>query len=193
LIHPQRRGDRGFTLIELLAVVAMFALLAGMVAPLLHLGGSRAARREAEDLAGAVEFARQRAVMTGRTHRLVMDLDRGQHRIEWLPPPEPEAAAGERSTRRERKIAMTPPDTGLDHFVPAPGALGRDHEMDSATRLLEVRLPGDSFARGVVVLAITPDGAADPALIRVGSAEGEPLYDVRVEALADAAEISDAR
>ena len=182
-------------MIELLAVVAMFALIAGLVAPLLHLGGSRAARREAEDLAGAVEFARQRAVMTGRIHRLVLDLDRNEHRIEWLPPREPEAAgaslgAGERG---ERKVAMVPPDTGSDHFEPAPGSFGRDHEMDGATRLLEVRLPGDVIDRGVVVLALMPDGAADPALIRVGSAEGELLYDVRVEPLADAAEVTDAR
>jgi prepilin-type N-terminal cleavage/methylation domain-containing protein len=185
----------GFTLIELLAVVAMFALIAGMVAPLLNLGGSRAARREADDLAGAVEFARQRAVMTGRIHRLVMDLDRGEHHIEWLPPAEPEPAAASEggSSHRERKIDMTPPPTATDQFVPAPGALGRNHQMDGATRLLEIRLPGGAFARGVVVLAITPDGAADPALIRVGSSDGEPLYDVRVEALADAAEVSDAR
>ena len=191
-----RRGRDGFTLIELLAVVAMFALIAGLVAPLLHLGGGRAARREADDLAGAVEFARQRAVMTGRVHRVVMDLDRGQHWIEWVPPPEPDAAATEqapRGERRARKIAMTPPDTRADHFVPVPGALGRDHQMDAATRILEVRLPGDAIDRGVVVLALTPDGAADPALIRVGSIDGEPLYDVRVEALADAAEVSDAR
>jgi len=191
----RRRG--AFTLIELLAVVALFALIAGLVAPLLHFGTSRAARREADDLASAVEFARQRAVMTGHVHRLVVDLDRGRHWIEWVPPRPPDteaaAAAAETGGRRAHKIAMTPPDTGADHFEPVPGAFGRDHELDAATRILQVRLPGDVIERGVVVLALTPDGAADPALIRVGGADGEILYDVRVEPLADAAEVSDAR
>jgi len=174
----------------------MFGLIASLVAPALHLGGARAAQREAEALAGSLEFARQRAIMTGRTHRLVIDLDRAEHWVEWVPPPEAGGSArpAEGGDPRSHKIAMTPPEAAQNRFVPVPdGEFGREHVMDDATRVLEVRLPGSALERGVVVLGLTPDGAADPALIRVGTPEGEPLFDVRVEALADTAAVTDAK
>ena len=188
------REPLGFTLIELLAVVAMFALVASMVAPTLHLGGNRAARREADGLAGAIELARQRAVMTGRNHRVVMDLDHASYWVEWTPPPERAPARGAAPEAGiERKIEMTPPETAEDRYVPVPGAFGRAHTMDDATLLLEVQLPGNRLDRGVVVLGLTPDGTADPARIRVGSSERQPLFDVDVLALADAVGVTDAK
>ena len=180
----------------MLAVVLMFALIASLVAPALHLGGGRAAQREAEAIAGSLEFARQRAVMTGRAHRLVVDLDRASYWVEWVPPPEAGGSAppGANGGSSARKIAMKPPEAAELRFEPVPaGEFGREHAMDAATRVLEVRLPGNAIDRGVVVLGLTPDGAADPALIRVGSPEGESLFDVRVEALADAALVTDAK
>ena len=59
----------------MLAVVAMFGLIAAMVMPNIDLGGSRMVRSEAQDLATAIEFARQRAVMTGRTHQIVIEIE----------------------------------------------------------------------------------------------------------------------
>ena len=67
----------------MLAVVAIFGLIAAMALPNIDLGGSRIVRGEAQDLATAIEFARQRAVMTGRTHQVVIEVDRGEHWIEW--------------------------------------------------------------------------------------------------------------
>lgn len=189
------RETLGFTLIELLAVVAMFALVASLVAPALHLGGNRATRREAEGLAGAIELARQRAVMTGREHRVVLDLDHASYWVEWAPPPEPAPRPAPRGAKpeggSERRIDLAPPDSGKDHFVPVPGTFSRAHAMDES-RLLEVDLPDSRLERGLVALVLTPDGTADPTRIRVGGTDRRPLFDVDVLALADAVEVRDA-
>ena len=185
----------GFTLIEMLAVVAIFGLIAAMALPNIDLGGSRIVRGEAQDLATAIEFARQRAVMTGRTHRVVIEVERGEHWVEWAVPLEGESAAtgGEVGTPgTERPLELVPPPLDVDEFVPIPGELGRVHRADDKTAILGVEVSGGLADEGRVELRITADGAADPASILVGDADGGNVLRIEVEPLADAARIVDA-
>ena len=78
---PRRRA--GFTLIEMMAVVAIFALLAGFVAPNLGLLSSRRLQQQAEQISAQLELARQRAIVTGIPHRLAIDLEGGSYWLEW--------------------------------------------------------------------------------------------------------------
>jgi general secretion pathway protein H len=192
---PRRaRRAAGFTLIELMAVVALFALVAAMVAPVVDLGGARAVQREAEELAAAIELARQRAVMTGRVHELVLDLDAGRHRVEWAAPPEEDAVAAPAAVPAGGRtpVATAPPATALDELVPVPGAFGRGHAMAAETALRVVAFVDGEAREGLVVLRFGPDGSADPATIRVGDREGRHQLDVEVEELADGVRIVDA-
>ena len=185
----------GFTLIEMLAVVAIFGLIAAMALPNIDLGGSRIVRGEAQDLATAIEFARQRAVMTGRTHRVVIEVERGEHWVEWAVPLEGESAAtgGEvEAPGEERPLELVPPPLDVDEFVPIPGELGRVHRADDKTAILGVEVSGGLADAGRVELRITADGAADPASILVGDADGGNVLRIEVEPLADAARIVDA-
>jgi hypothetical protein len=52
--------------------------------PRLSTSKLRGLRTEAESIAASLEFARQRAIMTGIPHRLLVDLEEGGYRIEWL-------------------------------------------------------------------------------------------------------------
>ncbi len=76
-----RRGA-GFTLIEVMAVVILIGMVVG-------LGSSRLSSRwdpladEAENIAQSLRFARQRAIMTGVPHRLLIDLEEGGYLVEW--------------------------------------------------------------------------------------------------------------
>ena len=179
----------------MLAVVAIFGLIAAMVLPNLDLGGSRIVRGEAQDLATAIEFARQRAVMTGRTHQVVIEIERGEHWVEWAAPLEPESAAtgaGEGAPGGERQLTLVPPPLDVDEFVPIPGELGRVHRADDKTAILGVEVSGGLADHGRVELRITPDGAADPASILVGDADGGNALRIEVEPLADAARVVDA-
>jgi len=176
----------------MLAVVAIFGLIAAMVLPNIDLGGSRIVRAEADDLAAAIEFARQRAVMTGRTHQVVIEIERGEHWVEWDAPQEPEreAAPADDAAPGERKLDFVPPTRlGGGEFSPIPGEIGRVHRADDKTAILGIEMPGGVTDQGRVELRITPDGAADPATILIGDADGGNALRVEVEPLADAVRV----
>jgi prepilin-type N-terminal cleavage/methylation domain-containing protein len=186
---------RGFTLIELLAVVATFALIAAMVVPNLNLGGSRAVRNAGADLATAIEYARERAIMTGRTHAVVIDIEQGAHWIEWTAPPDPASTpnGGPPPEDGDRKLALVPPALeGDGELVPLFGNFGRPHLLEDPVVILGVEIDGGLADSGEVVLRIEGDGATDPATILLGDADGESVVRVEVEPLADAVAVVDA-
>jgi len=181
------RATRGFTLIEMLAVVATIALIAAMVLPNLNLGGSRAVRTAAQDLASAIEMARERAILTGRVHAVVIDVDRGAHWIEWAAPPEPaEAPASAPASREgEPKIDLVPPPLASAELVPLAGEFGKPHVVERPAAILDVEVDGGLADTGQVSLRIDGDGATDAATIRIGDADGSYVVDVEIEPLAD--------
>ena len=67
----------GFSIIEIMAVVLIIGLLMTLVLP--NLGSRRAAglRDQARVVAGYLELARQRAIVTGKPHRLFLALEEG--------------------------------------------------------------------------------------------------------------------
>lgn len=81
----RRRGPAqdGFTLLELTVVLALMALLMGLVMPSLlriwHRENQRAAVR---DLTVALRAARSEAATTGRRVRLFLDIKTGHYRLE---------------------------------------------------------------------------------------------------------------
>jgi type II secretion system protein H len=74
----------GFTLIEIIAVIAIMGMVFAIGIPRLSTSKIRELRAEAEGIAASLEFARQRAIMTGVPHRVFIDLVEGGYRIEWL-------------------------------------------------------------------------------------------------------------
>ena len=81
--HDRPVATNGFTLIEMIAVIAIIGMVFAIGIPRLTSSKLRGLRTEAESIATSLEFARQRAIMTGITHRLLIDLEEGGYRIEW--------------------------------------------------------------------------------------------------------------
>jgi prepilin-type N-terminal cleavage/methylation domain-containing protein len=84
LQSERRHRDDAFTLLEILAVVAIFALIAGLAMPNFSALQSRNLKQQAERLVAQLELARQRSIVTGVPHRLYIDIDGSAYRIEWL-------------------------------------------------------------------------------------------------------------
>jgi len=189
----RRRRGAGFTLLELAAVVVILVLLVGMVVPNLGLGERRALDGEAEGLRADLELARQRAIATGTTHRLTVDLDDASYHLElWAsedaaPEDEPEPPPG----GRRAAIDLRPPRAVGGAFEPLPDRRGRKRILDSDVFVASIATAEGETRHGTASVAFFEDGSATPALIRLENHSGNaveldvlPLADsVRVRAL----------
>lgn len=77
------RGERGFTLLELICVLALLALLTGLVLPGLQRSWQRGqARASLRQLAATLRLARSEAATRHRRLRVFLDLDSNRYRLE---------------------------------------------------------------------------------------------------------------
>lgn len=182
---------RGFTLIELLAVIAIFAMLAAIALPNLGVTQSRRVRESARRLAFSLEFTRQRAVMTGTPHRVLMDLDHGSYWIEgWL--------SGEQELEldadpldpapSELQIEMAPPEETLRDFLPIEGPLGSANVLERGVDFIEIETPSGTFQDGEVEVVFGRDGTTQQSRITLGAPD-VPAVTLHVAPLADTVHI----
>jgi hypothetical protein len=184
----------------MLAVVAIFALIAGLVAPNLGVLGSRELDAAAERLRDELEFARQRAILTGTPHRVVLDLDRGTHRVEGLGLP----AEGEEGTGAggvpgtgpaapgsRAALSLAPPRRAEREFEALPGAFGRGTQLPGDVAFLGVETEEGVAEEGTTEVAFSADGTSAYTEIVLDDASGRRRI-LEVLPLADAVRILDA-
>ena len=171
--RPQHseRARRGFTLLEMVAVVAIIALIMYLVVPSLGFNVSATLRSDSRRLATHVEFARQRAVMTGKPHRVLLGLEEGWYQIEWFVSdadefPNMEAPKEELDLRSP--IPMEPPSYDIPSYRPIPGLAGKITWLDSILNFSGVQLDEGWFDSGEFQIVFTSDGTTSPAQIVVG-------------------------
>ena len=188
------RRHAGFTLIEMMAVVAIFALLAGFVAPNLGLLSSRRLQQQAEQISAQLELARQRAIVTGVPHRLAIDLEAGSFWLEWFVTQA--EATGESVTppvlelRGATPIPMAPPRAALREFRPLPGMFGRATQLEASALFRGVETPEGIVDRGEAFVVFERDGTASPTEIVLGDDDGHAIA-LEVFPLAEAVRIHD--
>jgi type II secretion system protein H len=166
----------GFTLIEILAVVAILALVAAFVVP--NLGGfrRRALRNEARQIAAQLELARQRAVVTGVPHRLWLELDQAEYRLEWLAQDPDEVAleaAPELGVTGNSPISLAAPHTQALDFRPIPGNFGKLQVVTDPFYFEAVETPNERITRGQVSVEFGRDGSAEDTRIYLQDAVGD--------------------
>ncbi len=187
---------RGFTLIEIMAAVVIFALLAGIFAPRVGALTSRTLRQRAERIAARLELARQRSVLTGVPHRLLVDLDQGGYQLEWHVTeakalgrePEPVAPL---DLRGETPIPMAPTHAEQRAYRPLPGIMGRFEQIEDNLTFTGLQTPEGWIERGEVSIEFERDGTASYTEIHLDDESGRTLV-LDVLPLADAVRISDA-
>lgn len=192
----------GFTLIEIIAVIAIMGMVFAIGIPRLSTSKLRGLETEVESIAASLEFARQRAIMTGIPHRVLFDLEEGGYRIEWLVDEARafnlvgESDAGFDATDRDlSRVGMGNDGVALIDFYP-PAREQRDYypisnrQLGSFTWLDDTRyfvgLDSSSgwIEGGDVQIAFDVDGTTEYALLEIADASEnhitlviEPLLD----------------
>lgn len=192
----RRCSAAAFTLLELLAIVAIFALMTTFVLPNVGAVRDRALRNQAQRLAAQLEFARQRAVVTGVPHRLLIDLEGAAYRLEWLeeggdsPPPKPNDPP-EYDVRGATPLPLAAPRAARAEYRPVPGRFGDFQYLDSELGFVGIETPEGWIERGDSFIAFDRDGTASYTEIFIDDPSGRQIA-LDVMPLADAVRIRDA-
>jgi type II secretion system protein H len=141
----------GFTLLEVMVTLAVIGLAAAIVLPRLRDGGELRLEMEGRQLADAVNFGRERAVLTGAPMRLVLDLDAQRWRL-----------------GRPGRVAA--------EVVSDPGPLDRPRWLAASARFRSVAVGGAPVVqRGIVALDFLPAGDGLPARFDLADERGATL------------------
>jgi len=195
-LQPDRiRLQAGFTLIELMAVVVVIGLALGLVLP--NLAASRSAQLEesGNQIAGRLELARERAIVTGAAHRVFLDLEMGSVVVEWHVDEErayahlsdsdvvsanPESASTEAPYSANRAISLSPPIREERDYYPIPNRFGNDEWLPEDTFFEGVSTPDGWIDDGTVQIVFQVDGSTDYAeIILVDSWENRAILEVQ--------------
>jgi type II secretion system protein H len=172
-----RARQSAFTLLEILAVVAIFALLAGIALPNFSSMHSRNMRNQARRMVAQIELARQRAIVTGIPHRLFIDIEGGAYRIEWLTS-EADAAGGmdefDAGLDEYGEVAMdlTAPRAAERSYQPLEGTTGRFILLDDSSDFAGVETTGGWVSDGETFIRFERDGSADATTIVIEHESG---------------------
>lgn len=194
--RAQRSG--GFTLIEMMAVVTIFALLAALVAPQVGVVTGRALRQRAQDLAANLQLARERAMLTGTPHRVLVDLESDGYRLEWytseaeaLGETDPPGGELPLDLSGSAPLPLEAPRGEGRSWLPLPGTLGRFVWLEEELAFDGVETAGEWIRRGDVGLEFEWDGTTAPAAVYLDDDSGRRLV-LDVLPLADGVRIEDA-
>jgi prepilin-type N-terminal cleavage/methylation domain-containing protein len=159
-------GATGFTLIEIMAVVAIMALFIGIVLPNFGLRSRRVMEDEAKQLAANLEFARQRSVMTGVPHRVVIDVEEGSYWLEWL--------VSEARAAGEEDLAELPVYEleGREEIHALAGSLGASTRVHEIVLIDGIEIAGGFLERGLVDIVFERDGTSESARILLSDEDG---------------------
>ncbi len=155
------------TLIETLVVVFLIAIFVRLFLP--PLGGALPyeIRNASRELSAELQYASQRAVATGETHRWVVDLDSQLFHLERL---EITQTTPDRELPTHSGLLDTSRPRPAEEFLPVSAKIGEWRALDQETiRIEKVWIGADEFDEGDAGILFAPDGAADPAeLLLVG-------------------------
>lgn len=176
-VDPSSHSDSGFSLIEILAVVLIIGFVSAMVLPGLRFSGGSNRRDEALNVASNLELARQRAIMTGKTHRVLIDVDNGTYRVEWWVR---RSGIDNSLTFAERQRAvwegdpdsvLRPPDSGFE-YEPIPGMFGKPSALTDPFYFDGIETSEGWLDDGLVAIVFDSDGTTDAAQIVISEPDG---------------------
>jgi len=184
----------GFTLIEMLAVVLIMGAMLALIVPNLGFRRASALRDQARDVAGQIELTRQLAVVTGKPHRLLIDIDVGAYSIERFD----KATEGDESVPEDppgmsprKNYDLSPPKAGQLEYRPVENQFARDNELQTDFFFEGLETSEGWLDSGLVNLVFDRDGTTDSAELVVSDLEGRMIV-LEVRPLLDRVVVRDA-
>jgi prepilin-type N-terminal cleavage/methylation domain-containing protein len=105
------RQEKGFTLIELLIVIAILAFVSVMAMPRIASISGMAIKSEVRKIGENIRLAFNQTVSRDQIHRLVINIDEGYYKLEYLQPPldlEPTEEEKEKQKEEEKDVKESP-------------------------------------------------------------------------------------
>ncbi len=172
----------------MIAVALLMALVAGLALPNLGFRSQQSVLDEASSAAALIEFARQRAVMTGVPQRVVFDLDAQHYWLEQQRERRREEPLEPAGWAEERELPMVAPRAEGAEFARSPGPGGRGYRPGNGVALQALETSEGLVERGQVTLPFAWDGSTEGTVLWL---IGDGGHQVRLEIapLADAIRI----
>ena len=146
----------------------ILGLLMTLLIPAIGAGGGRSLRKQGDRIAATLELARQRAVITGKPHRVAFDLERGRFAVEWLVS-ESQALGGEPEAEDELETAGLP-DGAIDlappldeelAYYPVPNKFGAMEPLERGYFFEGLETPDGWIESGEAFVVFDWDGSTD--------------------------------
>jgi prepilin-type N-terminal cleavage/methylation domain-containing protein len=166
-----RAGELGLTLVEILVVVALISLIAAISLP--SVGGylKLSLNTAARELSSTIKEAYNSAVMTGKVHRLVYDLDAHEYWVESGPATAlldtPESKEREERRKRFAKPGEKDPKEGI--FALEKGVTRKKKPLPGGVSFEDVLTEGskEPFINGKAYTHFFPHGITEQTLIHL--------------------------
>ena len=182
----------GFTLLELVAVVAIMGMMLYFVVPSIGVTEGARLRASAREMGAHLEFARQRAIMTGKPHRVLIGLDEGWYQLEWFIDNTDENSNQQAPAFDIRgPIRMSPSSNDIPSYRIVPGGAGRLAWLDEALDFAGVEVDDGWYESGEFQVVFEGDGSSDAARIGGRAQEDEPGLILEISPLLDSVRIFD--
>jgi len=174
--RPVRRssaagGSPGFTLIEILAVIVIMGAMLMLVLPNLGVRQASALRDQARTLAGRIELTRQLAIVSGKPHRLLIDLEAGTSSVERF----------DRGTALDEENAapdiasdydLLPPTAGIPSYTPVNSALTESETLGENFFFEGIQTADGWIDDDLVQIVFDADGTTDAAELVLSDLDG---------------------
>jgi len=186
-------SQAAFTLIEMMAVLLIFAGIAALFAPQVGSITGRLLEHRADELASQLELARQRSILTGVPHRVLLDLESSGYRVEWwATDPEEEETAPETPLDLHGRgpLPLSPPSGPALDWRPMPGMSGRFVWIEEELLIAGVKTGGDWLERGDVPIEFDWNGTTIPTTVHLDDESGRKLV-LHVMPLAEGVRVLD--
>jgi prepilin-type N-terminal cleavage/methylation domain-containing protein len=171
-------GRAGFTLLEILAVLLIAGLLMSVMLPNFGAVQAHKLRNSAEQIVERIDFGRQRAVMTGVPHRLLIDLDAGTYQLEWQgdrPAEKKEPAKPALDSDVEMQLSLAPPPATERSFERLHGPLGKLETLGRGIEFAWIETPGGETDFGEAHITFEGDGTSSYTLLVLDEPGGRDL------------------